>query len=336
MTINPMVCKGCGQPLYGSYIQALGANWHPEHFTCAACGRLIGSEGFTPHENRPYHTACYENTFLPRCAHCHQPLTGRYVTDQQKRQYHEQCYSAVAPRCAYCNKPLVERYLVDQWGTMYCSEHEKEYPRCAFCGRLVPPREQETRADSIRCATCRSSAIETTQKATPLFHKAMQWAEGKGLLYHNLSLAPELCSREQMTRYLQERSTIHPHGITRKATYSLNGQVTHSVVKGVAILVGLPSLLFQGVSLHELGHVWCVIQGIDHLPPWAEEGFCELLSYRYYSELNTFESLMHAKNIEQHSDPIYGGGFRRVRAITVRVGWQRLIETLQRSKQLPN
>ena len=60
------------------------------------------------------------------------------------------------------------------------------------------------------------------------------------------------------------------------------------------------------------------------------------LSHRFYSEVNTAESLAHTKNIAQNSDPIYGEGFRRVRAIAERVGWLRFIETLQRSKRLPN
>ena len=305
MTISMMVCKGCGQPIYGGYTQALGANWHPEHFTCTACGRPIGSKQFTLHEHRPYHLACYENT--------------------------------VAPRCAYCNKPLIEQYMMDQWGTMYCSVHQTQYPRCAFCSRLVPPRAQEARAETIRCTTCRSTAIESTEKAAPLFRKLIQWAGGQGLHYHNLSLTPELCRREKLAHYLQERTSVHSYGVTMSVTHTVNGQITRSEVKGVAILWGLPSLLFQGVAIHELGHVWLVMQEIRNLPSWAVEGFCELLSYRYYSEVKTVESLAHAKNIEQSNDPTYGEGFRRIRTIAeLAGGWSRLIETLQTSKRLPH
>ena len=58
-------------------------------------------------------------------------------------------------------------------------------------------------------------------------------------------------------------------------------------VNGIAVLQGLPAVLFQGVTAHELGHVWLIVHGIQDLPNWAEEGFCELLSYRYYTEMAT-------------------------------------------------
>src|SRR5260221_5349030 len=103
MTSQP-ICKQCGQPIEGSYITTLGATWHPEHFLCTACHQPIGNIRFNLHEGAPYHPECY-------------------------RQH-------VAPRCAYFGKPLVGAYLVDHWGTKYCTEHQRQYLECSFCGRL--------------------------------------------------------------------------------------------------------------------------------------------------------------------------------------------------------
>jgi len=103
----------------------------------------------------------------------------------------------------------------------------------------------------------------------------------------------------------------------------------------VAVLRGLPAALFQGVTVHELGHVWLIVHGIQNLPSWAEEGFCELLSYRYYNELNTPESRYHASAIEHNPDPVYGEGFHRVRAIADGMGFPRFIATMQATKRLP-
>src|SRR6266699_3615851 len=110
MTSQP-ICKGCGQPIYGKYLTALGATWHPEHFVCAACKQPVTDASFNTHNGLPYHAQCYLN--------------------------------AVAPRCAYCGKPLTGQYRMDYWGTHYCNEHESEYPHCAYCGRLVSPAQQE-------------------------------------------------------------------------------------------------------------------------------------------------------------------------------------------------
>jgi hypothetical protein len=90
------------------------------------------------------------------------------------------------------------------------------------------------------------------------------------------------------------------------------------------------------VTVHELGHVWLVVHEVKGLPLWAEEGFCELLAHRYYTQLNTEESRYYAQGIEKNPDSVYGSGFRRVRAIADRMGFQRFVDTLQKTKRLPD
>jgi len=94
----------------------------------------------------------------------------------------------------------------------------------------------------------------------------------------------------------------------------------------------LPAMLFQGVTVHELGHVWLIVHGIQNLPSWAEEGFCELLSYRFYTEMNTPESRYHARAIEQNTDPVYGAGFQHIRARVDALGLARFLDTCARRK----
>ena len=300
-----IVCKGCGQPIIGNYITALGATWHPEHFVCATCGRPIDARSFN--------------------------------VDQQGLPYHTECYAhSVAPRCAYCGKPLMAQFLTDYWGTRFCKEHASQFPHCDFCGRLVPPQDHEHGAESMRCPVCRSSSIESAEEARPLFKQLILWVSSQGLRYHNLPLSLELCGRSRLAYYLHERSTSHSLGATMSTTYTQDGRIIRTEVKGVAVLSGLPATLFKGVTIHELGHVWFIVQGIDHLPTWAEEGFCELLSSRYYTEIASAEGRYHAESIAGNNDPIYGEGFRRVQAIAERVGWQRFIDTLSSTKQLPH
>ncbi len=118
-------------------------------------------------------------------------------------------------------------------------------------------------------------------------------------------------------------------------THTQNWQVVRTEVNGVAVLEGLPSMLFQGITIHELGHVWLIVHGVKGLPSWAEEGFCELMTYRYYTQLDTPESRYHAEGIERNPNPVYGDGFRRVREIAGAMGFQRFVETLQTTKRLP-
>lgn len=331
-------CHFCGQPARGRYIQALGAIWHPEHFLCAGCERPIEEEQFQVAQNRPYHHACYLALQAPRCAYCGQPLAGSYVRSAEK-PYHRQCFREhVVPRCIYCQKPLLGRYQVDAWGERYCAEHQQQYPHCSFCGRLIPPGQQTAgwqAYGSERCSVCRSTAVDAIEQAQPLFQECKQWIAGQGFRFNRLPLRLELHERACLLAMLQGRAVNHPLGVTLSTRHIQNGSVYSSSIEGVAVLQGMPALLFAGVVLHELGHVWLTVHGIESLPPWAEEGFCQLLSYTYYTGQPTPEARYRASQLEAESDPVYGEGFRRVRALAASSGFERFVETLRVSRRLP-
>ncbi|WP_165423355.1 protein DA1 [Ktedonosporobacter rubrisoli] len=329
------ICKKCGQPIYGRYLTTLGAQWHPEHFICAGCGLPIREQGFQVHAQQPYHETCYINQVLPRCAVCGQPIQGRAISIQgDTRSYHPACYAEhAASRCAYCHKPLLNGYRVDYWGTKYCDEHEKQYPHCVYCSRLVPPQQQRPGEQEVRCTLCRSEAIETVDEARPIYMRVRQWVGAQGLRYNNLPLSLELCGPEKLATYFPNQARKHL-GATLSASSTFGEQILSTEVTGVAVLQGLPSSLFAGVAIHELGHVWLIVHGIEHLPTWAVEGFCELLAYRYYRELNSLENRYQAEQIERNPDPIYGEGFRRVRARAEALGFPRFLEQLRTTKRL--
>ncbi|HZR41480.1 MAG TPA: protein DA1 [Ktedonobacteraceae bacterium] len=302
MSVQP-ICRGCGQPIWGEYLNALGGQWHPEHFVCAGCHRPIRDASFLTYEGAPYHTDCYRNQILPRCA--------------------------------YCGKPM-DKFMVDHWGTKYCRHHQDAYPSCVYCGRLVPPEQQEPGAEHIRCPVCRSTAITSAAEAKPIFSNLIRWVSSQGLTYNNLRLSLELHGRARLSQLLRERDQPHSLGVTTSTTYTQNGHVERTEVNGIAVLEGLPSTLFQGVTIHELGHVWLIVHGIQDLPIWAAEGFCEYLSYRYYMDMNTPESRYHALCIEQNKDRVYGDGFRHMRTLVDKYGFSRLLEILDTTKRLPS
>lgn len=364
------LCNYCGQALWGSYINALGASWHPEHFLCAGCKRPLLEAEFQIVNGKPYHEACYLSSEAPRCDYCHRPIVGPYQRYDGKsyhsecyqshvaphcdychrpiagtyqkydgKSYHSECYrDHVAPHCVYCHKALVKEYLIDSWGDTYCPEHQEQYPRCAFCSRLIPPVQQTPGWNAYgvtRCAFCHNSAIEVVEQAQPLFQECKQWIARQGFRFNQLPLRLELHDRPTLMRMLQGRSINHPLGVTLSSRQTLNGYLYSSHVEGVAVLQGMPPTLFAGVVLHELGHVWLTVHQIEHLPAWAEEGFCQLLSYRYYNSLNTPEARYHAERLENASDSIYGEGFRAMRAHAEKLGFERLIEVLQTTRRLP-
>lgn len=297
------VCQGCGQPIWSNYLSALGATWHPEHFCCAGCACPLGNEPFHLHNGAPFHSECYSRL--------------------------------IAPHCAYCGKSLMGQYLIDHWGTQFCPEHQQHYPSCAFCGRLVP-NQLASAAREISCSVCQSSAVQATTDARPLFSRVVHWVTNQGLFYNSLPLSLELCDQSRLAELLNEHGQTHPRGATTSSTYTQDGRVTRAKVDGIAVLQGLPAVLFQGVTAHELGHVWLIVHGIQSLPNWGEEGFCEYLSHRYYCDLNTPEGRYHAVCIENNTDPVYGEGFRRVRVLADASGFPRFLEILRTTKRLPS
>lgn len=266
-------------------------------------------------------------------------MGGAAFLEYQGRPYHQQCYPRqVASRCAYCDKLFVRGFVVDSWGTKFCAEHLNEYPECEFCGRLVPHYSKSSLSattQQIRCLTCKSSAIETIGQAHPLFAHLIRWVNKEGLLYNNLDLRIKLCSPHQIGRIVGGTGKVDTLGVTLHSTFHLNSNVVRTQVNGVGVLRGMPSTLFQGVTIHELGHVWLAVHNVLNLPAWTEEGFCELLSYRYLHNVHTAESQFYAAQIEKNPDTIYGEGFRRVRAVATATGFLTLVETLRTAKKLP-
>jgi hypothetical protein len=125
----------------------------------------------------------------------------------------------------------------------------------------------------------------------------------------------------------------HALGLTLQRV-SVKGGTRQGVDK-VAILRGMPQVLFEGVASHELGHVWLAVQVKSLLPMWAEEGFCELLAYRRYQAIGTKESMHYARQTANNPDPIYGEGFRRVIAVAQSLGFPQLVAQLQKTRRMP-
>src|SRR5207237_957586 len=126
-------------------------------------------------------------------------------------------------------------------------------------------------------------------RAQAILAGQQRWLANQGLAYNNLQPRVELCDRCKLATLMPGRKGTDTLGVTLSTTHTLNGQALRTDVNGVAILRGLPMALFQGVAAHELGHAWLIVQGIKGLPSWAEEGFCELLAYRFYAGTGTTE-----------------------------------------------
>ncbi len=289
-------CAGCQQPIYGTIVDALSASWHPRHFVCVHCQLPIGEGQFSTDSGRPLHDRCAAEMLI----------------------------------CTVCHSPLPERFLVDYWGNRYCPAHEGRYPHCPYCYRLMAGGGATAGGDSVRrCAVCLSSAVLNDAEAARLFAAARTWLHQEGVLVREGSVGFELIGRRDLERLLGGSVGRH-FGITRG--HRVGGRLARITVSMVR---GLPRALFAGACVHELGHVWLRQHGIDRLASSDEEGYCELLAWRYFGACGTPEGRYHQQRIEEVPDPVYGGGFRQVRRLCERVGFGQLVNLLAYHKQMP-
>jgi len=248
-------------------------------------------------------------------------------------------------QCAVCGKRLLMgRMAMDLWGNVYCEEHRNEYPACSACNRLVGSRLTGggvTYPDGrVVCNICRETAVDTKERAKPIVEGVARWLYERGVRFDGLVLKINLGGAHELKGRGGDRSS--PTGPGRGQvmgfilkTAEVRGGQRRRKVGGVTILSGLPRDLFEGVVAHELGHAWLYLAHVDDLEPWAEEGFCNLLTFILHKERSTEEARHWVKALESDPDPVYGEGFRRVRAIFKRHGFGEALNYMFRQRRFP-
>jgi hypothetical protein len=144
-----------------------------------------------------------------------------------------------------------------------------------------------------------------------------------------------LTDLQTLRSYSSEPRGDRTFGTTHTRTTTSSGVIVEIKIEGIAILRGLPRILFGAVAAHEVGHAWLRAMGIDGLKPLEEEGFCELLGYSWLREADSPERAFYAERLASNTDPIYGDGFRHLRGLFEIHGLSGLLNHLRTHKQLP-
>lgn len=161
-TLNPAAagskgtCNHCRGPIFGEMIQAMGKDFHPEHWVCAQCNDPLGTRNFYDVGGRPQCEQCFSTVGCARCAHCQKPILDRCITALGKKwhvehfnctkcltpfpdgKFHERegkpwcvpCFNgAFASTCGKCSQPIVGD-MINAMGKHWHPDHFV----CAFCG----------------------------------------------------------------------------------------------------------------------------------------------------------------------------------------------------------
>eukprot|EP01111_Echinosteliopsis_oligospora_P018409 TRINITY_DN842_c0_g1_i3.p1 TRINITY_DN842_c0_g1~~TRINITY_DN842_c0_g1_i3.p1 ORF type:complete len:500 (-),score=148.44 TRINITY_DN842_c0_g1_i3:181-1680(-) len=109
-------CAGCQQPIRGECVNALGQQWHPEHFVCQYCQKSFAGGTFYEHGGKPYCETHYHQQTGSLCSGCGKAITGRCVNALDKKWHPEHFV------CAFCMNPLAGGSFTENAGKAYCKD----------------------------------------------------------------------------------------------------------------------------------------------------------------------------------------------------------------------
>eukprot|EP00026_Physarum_polycephalum_P007425 Phypoly_transcript_07485.p1 GENE.Phypoly_transcript_07485~~Phypoly_transcript_07485.p1 ORF type:complete len:486 (+),score=54.91 Phypoly_transcript_07485:161-1618(+) len=109
-------CAGCNQSIKGECINALGQQWHPEHFVCQYCQKSFGTGSFYEYGGKPYCETHYHQQTGSLCAGCGKAVTGRMINALDKKWHPEHFV------CSFCMLPLAGGAFTENGGKAYCKE----------------------------------------------------------------------------------------------------------------------------------------------------------------------------------------------------------------------
>lgn len=342
-------CTYCGGVIKSNYLIVEGKAYHPEHFFCAKCLKPIEGEylkdsdkfyhprclspdvnfvcdvcqkpirgTYISSNGKNYHESCYHSHVLPKCAVCGKTINGEFIQNGAKK-YHKECYSkSVAEKCAICGEPLLGNYLIDASNNKYHIEHEKTLKRCDNCNQPISLRTTSggvTYPDGRNiCMTCKNSAVNGYFSIKSLFNKVARKLSEYGLNIDVSSITIKAADRNELKSAAGKNYMQNMKGYCSTVVKEItDGSKTIIERKHtIFILDGVPSDYIESTIAHEIMHVWISQNtNIDHSLE-LEEGSCNYISYIYLKN-NRFNSSA-LQLILDDPDPIYGGGFRKVKS----------------------
>lgn len=218
--------------------------------------------------------------------------------------------------CIYCGTPIVGTYCKDPYGQAAHAEHAK---MCFCCGRFVVAGTPQMADGRFQCEDCRRKEVSKDEH--------IAWVDKRVrdmLARHGITDIPKQVSYELVVpKVVPGRKPTATHQMGQTVTTVTGWQMRHRV----RMLNHLHRIVYAGVLGHELLHVWQNEHHI-HLSEELTEGFCNLGSWVVYEQIGTAVSKAMMEKLLKDPTPIYGEGFRRVKALYDKLGTGSLPQTM--------
>lgn len=137
-------CLTCHQPIVGQVVQALGKNYHPDHFVCEYCSQPFpGGRFLVGPDEKLYCEQDFMELHAKRCQVCNDIIRGKVVNAQGGLSFHSEHFI-----CVGCGTNLVgQKYKIEpSTKHVYC-------PKCMEATKIV------IRPDAHQCAMCNKPII---------------------------------------------------------------------------------------------------------------------------------------------------------------------------------
>ena len=209
--------------------------------------------------------------------------------------------------CLMCGKPIRGSYLSDWNGNAVCADHTADtIPRCVSCHRFCDPRQSTPLSHgAYLCPICCSDVVNRqTAAAIVSYIRRAYIKAGLGEI------------KNWRLKVTDLDTMYNRHG-------NINVRGYASIFCGnyeLYVLRHLSRVAFANVLAHELLHIWQFNHHLDPIPPLCE-GFCNMGSYYVLQHIGNDEAHAFMAMHENNTDPVYGNGFRIVKAAYDHGGW---------------
>ncbi len=331
-------CAACGKLITGGYRTVGNLCFHPNHFKCALCGQPIKGTLYFEDSGKYYDSTCFMNSVAPRCGVCGLPILGSYVVYDGKN-YHESCYAThIVPRCSLCGDTIMGKYLVDFWGDKYHQRHEGVDPRCAYCNRFI---SQELTHGGTKypdgrtiCSLCLVTAVTDDDTARQILGEVQDSLAKLGIIVKRKKIPLNLVDSKEMARHSGE-VRLDAAGFTEfEKTKYVYGLITDRKFQ-VYALWGVPRHHLEAILAHELMHVWLGLNAPMYQNQFMVEGSCNYAEFLYLGADTCAADRFLRQNMLEDTDPVYGEGFRKIKAFVEANGEPSWLEYVKKNESPP-
>ena len=305
---------------------------------CDVCGRSIRpGESYYQQDGRTYCSEDFEQQ-LPVCSVCGKKCRGSYSVSEGKNFCSKECFEKSLPVCSVCGRRTSSWTTPADGSFLACPDCMRK-PRCFICE--TPTDEEPLDDGRAICPKCRAAAVTDPDEAERVF-RAVRDAMRSGM---------GLATDHRIAFSLVDRPTLHrkakgisdsPNELglfvqnvtyrTRERRSASDGRVLSRKTEKTAekfdvyALDSMPREVLEYVCAHELGHDWQAERYPKITDPAVKEGFAEYVGW-LYNRMRGRHRLN--RRIETNPDPVYGEGFRRIRRIADREGFEGVCRYLE-------